>query len=453
MPSRFPLSLSAGKRYLVDQFGVPFLGLGDSPWEMATTLSLTDADTFLADRQSRGFNTILLECIDNIFNANGTGANANGDLPFTTVQGGGTYNNSTTQNPDFSTPLAAYWTHLDAILNLCVSRNFLIFLYPAWIGNPVGGPSTEGYYNALNAQSSTIRQNYGKFLANRYGPSGSNPVPNIIWGIGGDNNPVNTAVNTDIVTGIQSIITSPAPLFFVDGLDGDSMINRWGGDSFFSVNGIYSDSLLGHPWMYQQCQSEYQNSSGLEPFYPQFMKEGGYEFGQAGWTEQFVRGQNWQAMLSGCWGYCLGIDGLWQFSPGWQSLLGSTATLGAQVLNNFFSQRDWYNLVPDFTTAAFLTNSGSYSDATFASAASTTRWGAIYVPTNELLVVSMSGFVAPVGAWWVDPTNGRKKQFLGMFSNSGSHSFASTPGTNAGGDNDWVLLLEPPSNCTYYNAD
>ena len=453
MASRFPLSLSAGKRYLVDQFGVPFLGLGDSPWEIGTTLSTTDATTYLSDRQSRGFNMILIECIDNIFNATGTGGNSNGDLPFTTVQGGGTYNNSTTQNPDFSTPNTPYWTHLDAILNICVSFNFLILLYPAWIGNPVGGPSTEGYYNALNAQSSTIRQNYGKFLADRYGPSGTNPINGLIWGIGGDNNPVNTAVNTDIVTGIQSVITSPAPLFFVDGLDGDSMINLWGGDTFFNTNGIYSDSLIGHPWMYAQCKSEYQNTSGLQTFYPQFMKEGGYEFGQTGWTEQFIRSQNWQAMLGGCWGYHLGINGLWQFSSGWQSLLNSIATLGAQVVNSFFAQRAWQLLVPDWSNA-FLTNGGSYSNATFASAAQASdgSWGTIYVPTNESLTVAMSGFNARKGAWWLDPTNGRK-QFIGMFANSGSHTFSSTPGSNANGDADWVLLFEAPNNALFFNGD
>jgi len=439
----FPLKLaSPAKRYLVDQNNVPFLGLGDSPWEIATTLNATDSNTYLADRKARGFNSLLVECIDNIFNANGTGQNAQGHMPFTTKQGGGAYTNSTTQSPDFSTPDSNYFADLDARLNLIASYGFLILLYPAWIGNPIGDPSSEGYYNALNAESATVRQNYGKFLANRYAPGGSNPIPNIIWGIGGDNNPANTAVNTDIVAGIQSVYS---PLFFVDGKDGDSMINLWGGDSFFSVNGIYSDQLLSHPWMYQQCKSEYQNGSGLQPFYPQFMKEGGYEFGQAGWTEQFVRSQNWQAMLGGCWGYHLGINGLWQFSSGWQSLLGSVATLGAQVVNQFFANRRWDLLMPDFSFT-FLTNGGSYSDATFASsaAASDGSWGVIYVPTNESLTVDLTTFKNAVVCYWLDPTNGARQQVTTLRP-TGTKTFASTPGTNAGGDDDWGLVFDTPS--------
>ena len=456
MSGRFPLTLSAGKRYLVDQFGVPFLGLGDAGWEIVTTLGSTDATTYLADRQSRGFNLIPIELIDNQFNTGNTvnsstwGPNVNGDLPFTTKQGGGAYTNAQTQSPDFSTPKASYWAQADSLLNLIASYGFNILLYPSWIGNPIGDPGDEGYYNAMVAQAGTVMQNYGKFLANRYGPGGSNPIPGLIWAIGGDNNPSNTAVNTDIVTGIQSIDTSH--LFYVDGLDGSSMINLWGGDTWFGCNGIYSDELLGHPWMYAQCKSEYQNTSGLQSFYPQFMKEAAYENEHSS-TQQFLRSQNWQAMLGGCWGYIQGVGGLWQFASGWQSLLGSTATLGSQVLNRFFSQRAWHLLVPDWTNA-FVTNGGSYSNATYVSSAQSSdgRWGAIYTPANQSLTVAMGGFNAPMGAWWVDPTTGIKKKFLGMFAASGSQTFASTPGTNAGGDADWVLVFEPPTNCVLYGS-
>jgi hypothetical protein len=454
MTVAFPLKLAAGKRYLVDQNGVPFLGLGDSPWNISMTLSATDQATYLADRKARGFNMMLVECIDNQFNYGNTtagstwGPNANGDLPFTTKQGGGTYNNAQTQSPDFSTPNGAYWTFHDATLNRIAAQGNLILLYPAWIGNPIADPGGEGYYNALVAQSSGIRQGYGAFLANRYGPGGTNPIAGLIWGIGGDNTPTNTAVNTDIVTGIQSVITSPTPLIFVDGLDGDSMVSRWGSNSWFNVNGVYSDSLISHPWAYAQCKTEYQNTAGLQSFYPQFWKEGGYEFGQTGWTEQFVRGQNWQAMLGGCWGYCMGVNGLWQFAPSWQTLLSSVMTIGAQALNVFFSSRRWDLLVPDWGNA-FLTNGGSYSNATFASAAlaSDGSWGAVYVPTNESLTVKL-GLLSPptVNAYWVDPTNGTRTLIAGSpFTPTGSHTFAATPGNNANSDADWVLLLESPS--------
>jgi hypothetical protein len=457
----FPLKVGPTGRYLVDQNGLPFLGLGDSGWEIITTLDTTDANTYLADRQSKGFNLIPVELIDNQYNFGNTvsastwGPNSNGDFPFTTKQGGGTYNNAQTQSPDFSTPNAAWWTAADARLNLISSYGFTILLYPFWLGNPIGDPGTEGYYNALNAQSSAIRQGYGAFVANRYGPSGTNPIKNLIWGIGGDNNASNgsgiTAINNDIVAGIQSVTN--AYLFYVDGLDGTSMINLWGGDSFFGCNGIYSDELLGNNWMYQQCKSEYQNTSGLKSSYPQFMKEGAYE-GEHSSTNQFIRSQNWQAMLGGCWGYCWGNHLIWQFASGWPGQLNSVGTQGAQVVNGFFNRRnDWYKLVPDWSNV-FLTNGGSYSNATFASAARTSSgsWGAIYTPGNQSLTVSLAGFSNSVQAVWVDPTNGTTA-LAGTFPNSGSHTFAATPGTNASGDADWVLALSAITSTTFFGSD
>ena len=443
----FPLKLGPTGRYLVDQNGAPFLGKGDSGWEIITTLGLGDAETYLADRAAHGFNMVIVESVDNQFNYGSTvagstwGPNVNGDLPFTSKQGGGSYTNAQTQSPDFSTPNGAYWSYADKMLNLISSHGFLILLYPAWLGNPIGDPGSEGYYNALNAQSSSTRQGYGVFLAKRYGKGGTNPLPNMIWGIGGDANPANVAINTDIVAGINSIDGSH--LFFVDGVDGSSMISLWGGDSWFSVNGVYSDSLLGHPWAYAQCKSEYQNTSGIQHSYPQFFKEGAYE-GEHASTAQFIRSQSWQAMLGGSWGYFWGNNPLWLFASGWQSALSSVGSQGAQVVNGFFAARRWELLVPDWSFT-FLTNGGSYNDATYASAAvaSDGSWGAIYTPRSEALTVNLGAFSRAITASWVDPTNGAESVVVGSpFAQNGSHTFSATPGNNALGDPDWVLLFE-----------
>jgi hypothetical protein len=52
-----------------------------------------------------------------------------------------------------------------------------------------------------------------------------------------------------------------------------------------------------------------------------------------------------------------------------------------------------------------------------------------------------------LAAWtarWYDPTAGTFTNIPGSpFANVGSMQFA-TPGTNAGGDDDWVLVLEAP---------
>src|ERR1700742_1907842 len=84
---QYPLRRAPGKRYLVDQFGVPFRAFCDSPWSVVTTISAADCATYLATRTSQGFNAAHINLIDNQFNWGATygttpGANVNGDLPF-----------------------------------------------------------------------------------------------------------------------------------------------------------------------------------------------------------------------------------------------------------------------------------------------------------------------------------------------------------------------------------
>ena len=159
---------------------------------------------------------------------------------------------------------------------------------------------------------------------------------------------------------------------------------------------------------------------------------------------QFIRSQSWQAMLGGSWGYFWGNNPLWLFASGWQSALSSVGSHGAQVVNGFFAARRWDLLVPDWSFT-FLTNGGSYSNATYASAAvaSDGSWGAIYVPKSEALTVNLGAFSRAVTISWIDPTNGAKAVVGGSpFAANGSHTFSATPGNNALGNPDWVLLFE-----------
>ena len=415
---------------------------GDSPWELFTTLTTSDMALYLRDRSARGFNSVLVEAIDNIWNANGTGANANGDMPFTTKQGGGSYTNSTTQSPDFSTPNEPYWKQVDAGMALCQAYGFHVLFYPIWIGNPISDPSGEGYYNALNAQSAGIRQAYGAFVGARY-----KPYKNLIWVVGGDNNPATTAVVSDVVAGIQSVDTSH--LFSCDLLDGDSpLTNTMGWTPAETcvrdgVNNIYCDQLRSHPWTFAQCKTEYQRVDF--PTVPYFQKEGAYEGdGDTGSVAQHWRSQTWQSLLGGGCGWHFGNSTIWKFGAGWQGQLGIRGTLDTQQANTFTARRRWDLLVPDWGNT-FLTNGGSYTNANFASAAraSDGTWAAIYVPTNESLTVDLSGFTtSSIIVQWFDPTTSALSTATGSpFSNSGTHTFSATPGTNAQGDADWVLLF------------
>lgn len=465
------LSISANNRYLLKN-GQPLSCFGSSGWAIATTLALTgtnSATSYLTDQNTRGFNAIVVNLIDNQFNWGNTvnastwGPNANSthDLPFLFDQSSVAYTNAQTQQPDFSTPNSAYWNYVDSMLNLIATFGWTIFAYPIWIGNPVGGPGDEGFYNALSAQSSAIRQGYGAFIANRYGPGGTNPIANLIIVWGGDNYPdvsLSHAVVTDCIQGYRSVDSTT--LLSVDGLDGSSMINEWGnstagGTAWLQVNTIYTDIKAGsgHPFVYQQCLSEYANTSGWKSIFPQFFKEGGYENGQAGVTQQLLRAQTWQAMFGGCFGFFFGNQPLWLFGSGWPATLGSAGMLAQQVAINFFNapQRPFWLLNPDGIGGSFpfLTNGASQSGLSYISSAmaSDGSWAGVYFQTTIVGTVDLSKFNAAVMAWWMDPVSGTVTRAIpsggtgNSLANRGSFNFT-PPGANSGGDTDWVLYFQ-----------
>ena len=80
----YPLKISPSHRYLVDQNDMPFLIVGDSPQGLMSRLSEEEADSYFADRQARGFNTmgwIDVTCAGHDFPNNKEGSTFDGIKP------------------------------------------------------------------------------------------------------------------------------------------------------------------------------------------------------------------------------------------------------------------------------------------------------------------------------------------------------------------------------------
>ena len=60
----YPLQVSANRRYLVDQRGVPFLVHGDTAWSLTTALTREETRQYLADRRGKGFNSLIVNLIE-----------------------------------------------------------------------------------------------------------------------------------------------------------------------------------------------------------------------------------------------------------------------------------------------------------------------------------------------------------------------------------------------------
>ena len=68
----------------------------------------------------------------------------------------------------------------------------------------------------------------------------------------------------------------------------------------------------------------------------------------------------------------------------------------------------------------------------------------LFCPESATITVDMTKMRGPATARWYDPTANAYQTIVGSpFQNTGSQNFT-TPGSNAGGDYDWVLVVTSP---------
>jgi hypothetical protein len=124
----YPLKRNPGARYLVDQNNVPYLMTGDSPQALIVNLSEADAETFFADRQALGFNTVWINLLCNTYTfGRADGSTFDGTLPFTSTI-------PSTSSYDLSTTNEAYFAHVDRVLTLAANHGLLVLLDPIETG-------------------------------------------------------------------------------------------------------------------------------------------------------------------------------------------------------------------------------------------------------------------------------------------------------------------------------
>jgi hypothetical protein len=395
----FPLHVDPTKHYLIDAQGNPFLVNGDTPWDMLNRLNDADADAYLADRQAKGINTVMVELMEHAVWTTDPHQpnNVYGDPPFTTTG-------------DFSTPNEAYMAHVATMLQHALDRDMLVMITPAYAGF---GGGDQGWYVEMTNNGPTKLQAFGQYLANRFAA-----YPNIVWVEGGDYSPSDHTLIDAIANGIRSVNTTWLQTFHggrgTNALDYTTV-------AWLTLNDIYTD---GSPsTIVTQANKEYVKSN-----MPFFLIESAYETGSAG-DGALVRPQLYANNLSGATGYLLGYEDLWPFPSGWQSLMNSQGARAMKYLGLLWNARSWWLLVPDGTGDVAYA-----SDHTFAFA---------YAGSGSVTVdLSKVNKSANVGAQWYDPTNGVFSTVTGSpFAASGSRTFTHS-GNNNAGDADWVLVLD-----------
>ncbi len=424
-----PLKASSNHRYLVDQNGTAFLIMGDAPQSLVGNLSSGDMSTYMADRESLGFNSIWVNLLCASYTyCNPNGTTYDGVAPFTT--------GSSPSNYDLSTPNSVYFSRIDSMVNMASTYHLVVFLDPV---------ETGGWLVTLQNNGSAKAYNYGVYIGNRY-----KNFTNIVWLHGNDFQTWTTAADNNLVKQVMAGIAS---------VDSNHLQTIE-----LNYNSSYSnqDSALGSllttdsAYTYYETYDIVLQSYNSSPTIPTYLVEANYEYdnntgalpGPAG--PYVLREQAYWTMLSGGAGQLYGSHYTVAFPQGWQSFLDSPGAMEIQHIKQLFDSFPWWNLVPDAThtvvTAGYGTYNGSNMNLTTATYC-TTSWitnGSLaltYCPNAATLTVNLAKFSSPVTAQWYDPSNGTYTSIPGSpFPNSGIQHFA-TPGNNHDGNPDWVLVL------------
>jgi hypothetical protein len=431
--SVYPLKASASKRYLVDQGNQPVFLVGDSPHAMFVNLTVGQAATYLANRASYGINVLWVEilCGSYIPNCRADMSTQDGILPFSTPG-------------DISTPNEAFFSRIDQMV-ATAAQNGITILMDTW--------ETGAEMPLLRSNGNTKAFNYGVYLGNRYKNS-----PNIIWITGNDfQTYTNSTDNTLIKNIMQGIASVDSNHLQTDELN-------------YTVSGSHDDSLLlpfttlAAAYTYAPTYAEIYQEYNASPTLPVFMEEANYEgennTGNDPSTNKVLRQQEYWSMLAGALaGQMYGSGLVDYFNSGWQNNLDTPGVVQLRIMKNFFTARQWWNLVPDQSHSVVTSGYGTFSSSgaihtnNYVTTARTSDASLVlsYTPASTTLTVDMTKLSGSVTARWFDPSNGTFRSIMGSpFSNTGASNFAS-PGSNADGDSDWVLVLEasgtsgPPS--------
>jgi len=434
-PVVYPVKGSSNGRYLVDQNNVPFLIVGDTPQGLMGRLTEAQADSYFANRQAHGFNTlgwIDVACAGPDYRNNKEGSTPDGILPFTGFVSGG----NDFEHYDLTKPSEAYFARLDQVVVLAAKHGLLVFIDPI---------ETIGWLPTLRNNGLVSAYSYGQYLGRRY-----KRFSNVAWLNGNDFNswkdPKDDALVQAVAKGIKSedpvhLQTVELNVFTSSSLDDPT----WA--PLIALNSTYTYSPT-----YMQMLHSYNQT----PVVPAFLVEAHYDWEDVGKPPDFgtpsvLRREEYWTMLSGGKGQFYGNKYTWSFAQGWESRIDTVGVTQLTIWKKLFSSLPWQDLIPDQDHTVVTAGLGTYgtfqtrvsqSDYCTASKTPDGSYVIAYLPTARTITVNMAGLKAPAYAKWFDPTNGAYVNIPGgPIANTGTRQFT-PPSKNQEGADDWVLLLD-----------
>lgn len=415
-PVAFPLTVSEDGRHLVDQEGVPFLYTADTAWTMLGALSVPDAQRLLDMRVEQGFNAV--QSILTSFTPTDAGPRG---APF--VDG-----NLTRPNED-------YWRGVDEILRHAEQHGVVVYAVPLWMANNGGWACEFGPCAPVPSEDAV--RTYMTWVGERY-----RETPNLIWVIGGDdevdrNREVKLAGARALHDADPDRLMTYHPRYAEYG---------FAGEDWYSLYAFQKNDITP-PYAYQQVREARE----LSPTRPVLDAEPPYEPTTAIQQGEVVtpalnRRFGWWAVLSGAMGVVYGGPrGTWSIGaegpPDW-SLIERSQARDTATIRRILGPLAWQDLRPDWDGEVVTGGRGTYGGDDWAPAGLSEDGSLLvaYAPSARELTVDTDRLAGPSTLTWYDPSTGEAGAPPQPVEPDGALTVA-TPGPNASGDDDWVLIV------------
>jgi hypothetical protein len=407
-PPRFPLRVSANHRHLEDASGKPFLVVGDAAWSLVAQLDDASVSTYLDDRATRGFTSIIVNLIEHKF-ATHAPSNRAGVSPFL-------------EPGDFRTPNVAYFDSAHRAVSEAARRGISVWLCPAYLGWDGGD---EGFFKEINKAGPDALHAYGKFVGERF-----KDLPNVVWMLGGDYAlpPQYRWAGEELASGLRD--GGARQLITAHGGQ-TSAVETYGDQPWLAVETVYNYKPDLRPALLRAYEQG--------PIRPFVLIETIYEGEHHARPDQ-IRRQAWQAMLSGAAGQFFGNNPIWHFdgptlfpfTGDWKQALDSTGSRDMARLAAFFGSREWWTLQP-------RPNAGP----TIVMAAAPGGLTVIYLAGNGSTHAQEISLPIPAlspSAKWFNPARDEPLRPVETTGATGGGTHVTTPGDNGTGTNDWVIV-------------
>ncbi len=420
---RFPQRVSADGTRLLTGDGRSWIAVGDAGWSSMAVLDPTEQRQYLARLAELGYNSVLVNVIENAF-SNHPPEDAAGNSPFD-------------DDMFASPPDPSFWSGVDRYVDDARAFGITVLMVPAYIGFA----DDNGIARELAAVSVDDAFGFGAFLGERYLDR-----PNVMWVMGGDR----TEVSPDLLERIDGIARGIRSVDRVHLMTGHSADGALGSDVYGAYGWLDVDTVYD---IAGELVAEVRRSLAATPPRPVISIEGLYENERdvpLAPGDPYLRYQSWGALMAGAVGHVFGNNPRWHFdtrgifpAPGtWQlSLFDPDGVLDRGTvemghLATFVAREDLAMAPPDVSGRLVTRSDGELP--------AEGRLGRdvayVYLPDGTTAHIDISALgTGVVAITRFDPTTGRFEADEPPTEDGGD--LVLSPVRNGQGATDWVVIL------------